>query len=253
MGELVPLDRLREAKYAQIICYPRYSGEEIERRLDEMKTLSIDAVEFAGASIIFNLPVLGKGYVGVVVLAHTKSGTVALKIRRTDADRSGMIREAEMLQMANSVNVGPKLIDFTENFLTMEFVDGTLLPKWVRKVLETTVTAKIRKVVRDLMEQSWRLDEIGLDHGELSRASKHIMVDSEDKAYILDFETASLNRKASNVTSICQYLFMRSEIAETLERGLNGIIRDDLRTALRIYKKDRSREKFEEILVICRV
>lgn len=42
---------------------------------------------------------------------------VALKIRRTDADRSQMYHEADMLKKANSVDVGPKLLDVSENFL----------------------------------------------------------------------------------------------------------------------------------------
>jgi len=253
MGELIALDGIKEGKYAQVICYPRYSFEELEKRLEEMRALGITALEFIGESTILNLPFLGKGCVSLVVLARTEFGKVALKIRRTDANRPRMMQEAEMLRTANSVNVGPKLIGFTENFLTMEFVDGMLLPKWVKNVVEMGATTRVRRVLQDVMEQSWRLDEIGLDHGELSHASKHIMINSEDKAYILDFETASRNRRASNVTSVSQYLFMRSEIAKTVRSNLDEFREEDLIRALRIYKKDRSRKRFEEILKICKL
>jgi len=251
MDELIALDGFGEGRYAQIICYPRYSSEELKRRLGEMRALGVQAVEFTGESMVLDLPVLGKGCVSVVVLAYTRYGKVALKIRRTDADRPRMAHEAEMLQKANLVNVGPKMIGFTENFLAVEFVEGMLLPKWVKKVVGTEAATRIRKVLRDVLEQSWRLDEIGLDHGELSRASKHIMINSEDKAYILDFETASLNRRASNATSVCQYLFMRSEVAEAVRKNLDAFREEDLIRALRTYKKDCSRKKFEEILKTC--
>jgi len=251
MVELVTLDKIREGKYARIVCYPKYSFEEIERRLEEMRILGINAIESNGESTILGLPVLGKGYVGVVVLARTNSGKVALKIRRTDSDRAGMTHEAKMLQMANSVNVGPRLKGFSENFLLMEYVGGMLLPEWIKSVVGTGATTRVGKVLRDVTEQSWRLDKLGLDHGELSRASRHIIVNPEDKAYILDFETASINRRVSNVTCLCQYLFMRSEVAETVKKSLGEVKEADLIGALRIYKKDHSRKKFEEIVEVC--
>ncbi len=253
MSEIVSLDLLKMGKYAQIICYPTYSSKELDRRLEEMRSLRISAVEFVGESKIDDLPVQGKGCVGVVVQAYTNFGKVALKIRRTDSDRSGMMREARMLQLANSVEVGPRLVDFNDNFLLMEFVDGILLPKWIKNVDQIGTVDRIRDVLRDLMKQCWKLDELGLDHGELSRASKHIMIGTEDKAYILDFETASLNRRVSNVTSICQYLFLRSEVAEKVKKNLGNFRDDDLINSLRIYKRDCSRNRFEEILEVCKL
>ena len=63
-----------------------------------------------------NIPVLGKGYVGVVVVANMKGQKVALKMRRIDADRLNFTHEAEMLQKANAIGVGPKFIAVSNNF-----------------------------------------------------------------------------------------------------------------------------------------
>ena len=52
-----------------------------------------------------------------------------------------------------------------------------------------------------------QLDQVGLDHGELSKAPKHLLVDKAEKIFIVDFETASLERRVANVTAVCQYLF----------------------------------------------
>lgn len=82
---------------------------------------------------MFEMSVLGKGCVGIVVLAYTKDRKAALKIRRMDADRSRMQHEAEMLDRANLVHVGPRLLGVSKNFLLMQFVDGHLLPKWLEK------------------------------------------------------------------------------------------------------------------------
>ena len=252
-SKLIVLNQLREEQYGRVICYPRYDLRELKRRVKELEKLGVKAVEFVGEKSAFDVPVLGKGCVGIVVLALTNRGKVALKVRRVDADRAGMQREAEMLRKANAVDVGPCLLDTSENFLLMEFVDGTLLPEWVKIVKGRGTRSRIRRVLREVLEQCWRLDESGLDHGELSRAPKHVIVDSSDNPCLVDFETASIHRRVSNVTSICQYLFIGSQAAKAIKRKLGEIDREELIKALRTYKQQRARENFEKVLSVCRI
>jgi putative serine/threonine protein kinase len=253
LAEIVPLEKLREEKYSSVLCYPRYNSRDAAKRIRELKRLGIKALEFIGEKTAFNLPVLGKGCVGIVLIAHIDNEKVALKIRRVDADRTGMQREAEMLQIANRVGVGPRLIDSSENFLLMEFVEGVLLPKWIEMLKGYGTKNRIRQVLKDVLEQCWRLDEVGLDHGELSRAPKHIIIDKDDHAHLVDFEAASLQRRVSNVTSICQYLFMSSQSAKTIRRKLGKIDQEALKTTLKIYKQNRTRENFDKILSLCKL
>ena len=247
----IPLKNLQEKKYAQILCYPEYDLNQLTKRLEELKGLGVKALEFSGESKAFNVPVLGKGCVGIVVTAHTDQGKAALKIRRVDADRAGMHNEAEMLRKANSIEVGPSLLGVTMNFLLMEFIEGTLLPKWVKLTGGKGIEDRIRKVLLCILEQCWRLDEDGLDHGELSTAPKHVLVDMNDKPCIVDFETASSERRVSNVTSICQYVFMESAVARMVGGKLGEVDRAQLIETLRSYKKARSREDFEDLLEVC--
>ncbi len=247
----MPLKQLLEERYGKVMCYPRYDLGELRRRVKELKKLGVRAVEFAGGKSAFDVPVLGKGCVGIVVVALTDRGKAALKVRRVDADRAGMQREAEMLRRANAVGVGPRLLGTTENFLLMEFVEGTLLPQWVEMLKGRGTRSRIREVLREVLEQCWRLDESGLDHGELSRAPKHVIVDSSNNPCLVDFETASLHRRVSNVTSICQYFFIGSQAAKTIKKKLGEINREDLIKALRTYKQQRTRENFEKVLNVC--
>ena len=247
---MVPLERFHEEKYGRILCYPRFDLKELRRRLKELEELEVKALEFTGERTVFNVPVLGKGYVGIVVAASMDGRKVALKIRRVDADRTGMQREAEMLRKANTVDVGPNLIDATENFLVMKLIEGTLLPRWVEAVKER-VKPRIRRVLRGILEQCWRLDKMGLDHGELSRAPKHIIVNAKDQPCIVDFETASVSRRISNVTSICHYLFMGSQTAKTITKRLGKIGKEEMIRALRRYKQKHTREEFEKVLGAC--
>ena len=241
------LNELSEEPFASIICYPRIIKTELKKRLSELRKLKITGIEFSGQKRILNLRVMGKGCVGIVVIALRRKRRVALKIRRIDADRKNMTREAKLLEKANEVGVAPKLIDACKNFLVMELVSGDLLPEWVEKKVSKEESCRVFK---DILEQCWRLDMIGLDHGELSHAPKHIIVNKKQKPIIVDFETASVERRPSNVTSACQFLFMNKRTSKiSIKLGLDD--RKSIIDALRSYKKNRNRTNFIDVLESC--
>jgi putative serine/threonine protein kinase len=241
------LDKLTEEPYASIICYPKVQKIELKKRLTWLRKLGITALEFSGQKQLLNTCVLGKGCVGIVVIAWRKGRRVALKIRRVDADRENMIREAELLTKANRQRVGPKLIDVCNDFLVMRLVRGDLLPQWSERRVSKT---QARRVSREILEQCWRLDVAGLDHGELSHAPKHIIIDARMNPIIVDFETASENRRSSNVTSMCQFLFM-SKTMVRIARKIGVADKEAIIAALRGYKKEMNRENFDRVLESC--
>jgi len=213
----------------------------------ELEQLGILNLEFVGDKNIFDIPVLGKGCVGVVIIAYTRSVKAALKIRRKDASRKAMFHEGEMLKIANKINVGPKLLQKTENFILMELIEGDHFPQWFESLKEN-IKLRCRLVIMDILEQCYRLDQSGLDHGELSNAPKHIIVDAKDVPHLIDFETASINRRVSNVTCICQYLFLGSQIAKKVTEKLGKINEKELISLLQKYKQKRTRKNFSKIL-----
>jgi putative serine/threonine protein kinase len=247
--KIVALENLDEEPYASIVCYPRTTPLEIYQRIDEMQKHGVISIEFVGKTNASNVPVLGKGYVGVVVVANVKGQKVALKMRRIDADRLDFSHEAEMLQKANAIGVGPKFIAVSNNFLLSQLIDGDLLEDWLQTPREKGL---IRKVLVDILEQCWSLDEAGLDHGELSKAPKHLLVDKIDKPFIVDFETASIVRKVINVTSVCQFLFMgNSRAAKMLDEVFGKKNRLSLISGLKKFKKNTNRKNFEDLLDMC--
>ncbi len=246
-------NQFKDEKYASVLCYPKYNPEETAKRIKQLKKLRVKAIQFTGKKKAFNIPVLGKGHVGIVVVATTKTGQAALKIRRLDADRKEMQHEAEMLAKANSVEVGPRLIAAQRDFLLMEFIDGEPLPDWATNLKGKGTREKIRNVLRDTLEQCYQLDQISLDHGELSRAPKHIIIDTMDKPHIVDFETASTMRRTSNATSISQYLFMNSHLASIIRRKLGNTDHEAIIATLRRYKHDPTRRNFEALLKVTRL
>jgi putative serine/threonine protein kinase len=240
---------LKMEPYASVLCYPKANETELQSRLEELRKHGIKAVEFAGETSAFNVPVLGKGFVGIVIVAHLDGQRAALKIRRVDADRAGLQHEAQMLAKANAVQVGPRLIGVSTNFLIMQLIDGCLLPNWLDANREKE---HVCGVLNEVLEQCWRLDSIRLDHGELSKAPKHIIIDKQRKPFLVDFETASVDRKPANVTSACQFLFTsRGAVAKAVAEVLGEINREEAINALRLYKNERTRENFDRVLQVC--
>ena len=244
----VLMEDLVKERYASVLCYPKANEDELQSRIKELCEHGVKALEFAGEKSAFNVSVLGKGFVGVVVIAHLDGQRVALKIRRVDADRLGMQHEAQMLSKANSVQVGPKLIGASKNFLLMQLIDGVLFPNWLDGHREK---ALVQCVLNEVLEQCWRLDSIGLDHGELSKAPKHIIIDKQNKPCIVDFETASPNRKPANVTSVCQFLFTScGAVAKAVAKVLGEINQAEAINALRLYKKEKTRKNFIRLVQV---
>jgi putative serine/threonine protein kinase len=246
---IVPVSELGQEPYLSVVCYPRGSAAEIQSRIAELQKLGVQEVEFSGRASAFTLQVLGKGYVGIVVTAYVGRERLALKMQRVDSERENLEREAELLAKANSVAVGPKFVGVTKHFLLMQLIEGDLLEEWLNTHRDKTA---VRKVVGDILEQCWRLDEISLDHGELSKAPKHLLVDKSDKPFIVDFETASTQRNASNVTSVCQFLFQgNSEVCKVIAQVLGDRNRTEMVAALKDYRKRRTRQLFEDLLLVC--
>jgi putative serine/threonine protein kinase len=246
------LDQLIQEPYSSVLCFPKPNEFELKDRIEELRSHGVTSLEFFGKSSIFGvpLPVLGKGFVGIVVVANLLSGErVAIKIRRLDADRVDLFHEAQMLSKANSAEVAPKFVKVSKNFLLMQLIDGELLPTWLKINKEPSI---IRQVLGEVLMNCYKLDEIGLDHGELSKAPKHVIIDRQNKPWIVDFETASDCRKVANLPAICHFLFSSSgEVARTVIERLGERKGQDVICSLQAYKKCRTQKNFEKVIEVC--
>jgi putative serine/threonine protein kinase len=245
-SSLVPISKLVKEPYSLILGYPKATKGELTKRHAELKKLGVTAVSFQGETILNNIHVLGKGYVGVVVLSKLHKKDVALKIRRIDSSRSEMKSEAKLLKLANKVNVGPKLIDSSKNFIIMDYVVGQKITDWVRELKGRGSAAKLKSIVRQVLEDCHTLDTIHLDHGELSYIHKHVIVG--ESPCIIDFESGSTNRRTSNVTSATQSIFIGSALSSVVKNIIKIPNKKKLINPLKKYKHEQSRENFDQIL-----
>lgn len=245
-SSLVSANKLVKEPYSLILGYPKATKTELVKRYSELKKLGITGVLFEGETILNNINVLGKGYVGVVVLSKLHKKDVALKIRRIDSSRKEMKSEAKLLKLANKSGVGPKLIDSSKNFLIMEYLDGKKISDWVSQLKGKGSAAKLRTVIRQVLEDCYKLDTIHLDHGELSYIHKHVIVGKFP--CIIDFESASINRRTSNVTSATQSIFIGSVLSNIVKKIIKVPTKNKMIPPLKKYKHDQSRENFDDIL-----
>lgn len=235
---------IRSPRLIPIISYPHFLESEYKDRIIEMESLGITSIILGGKTIVNGAHIAGKGCVGIVVKAKAGSKLCALKIRRTDADRKTMDNEVRFHKIANSTCIGPNLEGHTKNLIAMELVTGQSIIDWV--VGYKATKSKMCSLAAAILEQCFSLDEAGLDHGELSRLSRHVIV--SDKPYIIDFESASTTRKTCNVTAAAQSLLLYGIIANKVKKIMGNTDKEKVIQALRTYKHFHTRANFDAIL-----
>jgi len=241
LSDIKEIDDLRS-----LTAYPSFEDNTFEARLKELESLGITSVLSYGNTKIRNFSILGKGCVGLAVLVKYRKKICALKIRRTDANRLNMYNEVFMHSLANAANVGPILIDFSENFILMEFIDGRNIVDW--SAGDCVLGEDVYHVLASTLEQCYALDRIKLDHGQLSHLKCHLIVSPQKEPTIIDFESASVGRKPNNVTAAANtFLAIKS-----LDLRMNYIVHkyqtEEIIRSLREYKRNMTRESFNKII-----
>lgn len=233
MAKTLELEEFWQSPARQLLAYP--SGDEgtLARRWTELQTFGIEAIYACGPKTLAGLDMLGVGYCGVVLRVRHQGHDRVLKVRREPAPKASLQTEAHMLLRANAVAVGPQYVTHSDNFLLMDYIVGPMLVDW----LQASQTAEmIHSVVFHLIYQAYRLDQMGLDHGDLRCITAHALVES-DVPVLIDFSGASLDRRPANVTTLVQGLFISTRIAKLLCPWFPQVNKSELIDHLRCYKQ----------------
>jgi len=241
-----PISVFSKDPYKKILIFPEGKQSEIKKRIIELKKLGITHVSFTGPLQIEKCHILGKGYVGMVVLAKKDNNIVALKIRRVDSPRKNMTNEAKLLKTANKLEIGPKFIKNSKNFLIMEYIEGEKIIDWAKKLEKES--GEICSVLNNILRECYLLDSIGLDHGELSTIDKHVII-GKNKNTIIDFESSSTDRKPSNVTGATQAILIGTGLAKIIQKKVKLPTKSKIISLTREYKKNPTLKNFENITI----
>ncbi|MGQ9759299.1 MAG: RIO1 family regulatory kinase/ATPase domain-containing protein [Candidatus Methanomethylicaceae archaeon] len=241
MAEVISVE---DERAKVVLSYPRYLEEFYRKVLTDLRGIGVDGVISEGKIEINRFRVLGKGCVGIVLLGLLRGEEVALKVLRVDADRRSLRREGDLLKIVNGAGIGPKIVAVKDTVIAMEYIKGETFLKWLSGQGDTDA---VRRVVKELLAQCYTLDRIGIDHGELSEARKHILIDEKGRPRIIDFETASIGRRCRNLVSMAGYILLKKSVSNALRRHISW---DDgrVKSILKEYKMAPSLENYEKIL-----
>lgn len=241
----VGLERVRgRADLLLGLSFPKRDIGYASRILEDLESIGVEEIAFIEVGGRLEPLILGKGYRGIVLRGRLGGRDAALKILRTDSTVPSLRREAEATSLANSVGVGPTLLGFTDNVLALELVEGTPLDKWLKELKEGQ-EMELKAVLRSCFEDARKLDEIGLDHGELSDVKKHVILRPSLDIVIIDFGKASRARRPANVTSLFNYFLFGPHSCKI--RDMLGVEKPPLDEARR-YKRQLSEEAFQRLM-----
>lgn len=233
----------------KVICYPIIDRECANRRIIEAKLLGILDFIFCGKTEIGGVKILGKGTTSIVLKGiYLGNIRVAVKVRRTDANRPSVIREAKILKITNMYGIGPSVLAFSRNMLVWKYIRGLSFEEWLQSSPQKNV---LKKVLKEIVFQLYMLDKIGVSHNELSRPENHIIISlPEWKPYIIDFESATIKKDASNLTQFLNFLIKpRSKIGAIIRDALEiQADRKYLVNVFGIYKKTKNLDPIMDIL-----
>jgi putative serine/threonine protein kinase len=248
LTKFIKPSNIKDTHLKRFISYPKYNEDDYTSKIRELKDLSIEGLASGGPHRVEGHNLLGKGHVGIVLKGKMGAKTMAVKIRRTDADRPNMFHEAKMLKLANSKSIGPTIYSHSKNVIVMELIQGNYLGQWVKEKNPNKIT--LNTILKELLVKTHKLDKIGLDHGELIDVKRHFLI-TEKGPRIIDFESASTNRRTKNVTTTIQSFFINKSFKTLIENIREIPKQGRLNTLLRKYKDHSNRENFQEILRIC--
>ena len=186
MDKLIFKENAKLVKIREFI-YPYYD-KEIEKELVEH---GITELYSFGKTNLGKLKVVGKGKTGVIVLLDEKR---VIKIRRSDSPKESLEIEAKIQTLA--FPVAPKVYDYGKNFIVMDYIEGDNLNN----------TRKNKNVIIDLLLKAKELENRKIEHKELARPYKNVIVSENDNVYIIDYDSASIKENPYNVTSILSWL-----------------------------------------------
>lgn len=250
---ITPRD-LRKKEHGAVLCYPGMDLSSFRSRVSQLKSLGVKELILEGESKIGKYGIVGRGCVSTVVKARMSSENdiVALKIRRVDANRTDMAHDYELQKFANSFGVGPWAIAVSKDLFAMEYVDSIKLGKYFQSLRTRSSKKYLRSLIRSTLEQCYLLDVHGLDHGELSNPAKHVLIRRDSnpaETAIIDYESASRNRRVSNLTSVAQFFLLGGWQSVKVKKILDtDTSNDELLSILRAYKREQTKEYLEKLL-----
>ncbi|MEK6968742.1 MAG: HemK2/MTQ2 family protein methyltransferase [Nanoarchaeota archaeon] len=195
---------------------------------------------------VFDAREFTHGKHGKIYTGAYKGKKVAIKTALTPQFETHIQNEAIMLKRINKLGIGPKLLFSTDAYFAYTFIEG----KFILGFLEKAKASQIKKLIKEILMQCRILDKRGLSKFEMTKPVKHIIVQKNGKAVMIDFERCKHTKKPKNVTQFCQFIISPQVNQILAKLGIN-INQEKLIEACKEYKRNPIQKKFvfiEEIV-----
>ncbi len=172
-----------------------------------------------------------KGWSSYIWLAKNKKGAklVIKEVREKSPRKDLAEREGKMLLLANSVGVGPKIIEvnYEKNFVAMEYINGLELANWIfSEEFKNEVTKEqYWNFIKELCKQCIALNKINLSHNQLEGGKNILVVKKTNPVknknklaeqntnyfpVIIDFEKATIKEKRTKNLGQIENMFFHN-------------------------------------------
>jgi release factor glutamine methyltransferase len=166
--------------------------------------------------------------------AKKETISIAIKTKREDSQAMGRIEnEVNWLKILNKKGIGPKLLFSSKTYFAYKFVEGELFLDWIK----TATKEEILTVIKNLLNQCYVMDNIGVNKEEMHHPHKHIYITKNNNPVMIDFERCSRTENPKNVTQFVEFLArIKKELKEFTYKP------DELRELAKEYKHSRDLE-----------
>jgi putative serine/threonine protein kinase len=214
-----PETPLEASEALTALCYPR-PGPTCGSRPLELRAHGVESLCAPERGVLLpgGMRVLGKGHAGVVLLARSRWGLVALKVLRLDGKRGDLSGEARLQSIASRAGAAPPVYAWGRWFIISGLVEGPRLEDLPRPLPGWAVLEALRA--------ARALDAAGVLHAEISRPWRSVIFTSQhpgSRALIVDYESAG--RGCGNVPKILSGLALRHKPLMQLLATLRPLLR----------------------------
>tara|TARA_Y100000034_G_C6909547_1_gene423490 strand:- start:1941 stop:3098 length:1158 start_codon:yes stop_codon:yes gene_type:complete len=201
-----------------------------------------DLVKTLEKKNVKNIKLFAHGRRGLIYTGDLGKKKISIKTKHPQSKAVGRIKnEIKFLKIFNKKRIGPKILFFGKGYFAYKFVEGI----FIKEFLEKSSKAKIKKVLKNVFEQCFVMDKLGVNKEEMHNPYKHVIVGK--KIVLIDFERSNFSPKVHNVTQFLQYLLRNQKLLN--KKGFK-VDRDKLIELGQEYKGDLNKVNFNRILKI---
>ena len=150
-------------------------------------------------------------------------------------------KEALFMKKLEKEKFIPRFDFAGKGYVVREKLTGIKIREW----LEVSNAEDSLKILSNVFDICFRLDQLGINKFEMTNPYKHIFIDEKLNCKMIDFERCTFTQDPKNATQFLQYV--RRNIPILKKKGLKFDDKKILAIALK-YKEDMARFKVEDLL-----